>query len=133
MIKEPVWINHEVVTAIHQRQIAEHGGIDGIRDKALLESALSKPLNRYSYDNPPPSIAQMAASYAYGIIKNHPFIDGNKRTSFVICMLFLQLNGLKCNAAKEDTYKVFISLASGGISEEEFAAWIAANSQPTFL
>lgn len=127
MTKEPVWINHDVVLAIHKRQIAEHGGSDAIRDKDLLESALGKPKNLYYYEKPKPSIAQMAASYAYGIAKNHPFIDGNKRTAFVVCMLFLQLNNLKINASQEDKYRIFLGLADGSISEEMLSNWISTS------
>lgn len=131
MAKEPIWVRSDVVLAIHRRQIAEHGGLDGIRDTAMLESALGKPKNLYSYGNPPPSITAMAASYAYGIAKNHPFLDGNKRTAFVVCMLFLQLNGVKLNASQEDKYQIFMNLAAGKLSEAELALWLTNNSAST--
>ena len=124
---EPIWILDEAVTAIHRRQIAEHGGIDGIRDAALLESALSKPLNLYHYASPKPSLAQLAASYAYGIARNHAFLDGNKRTAFVICRLFLKLNGKNLSASSADKYQTFIKLAAGELTEEELAAWIESH------
>ncbi len=127
MNNKPVWVQDDVVLAIHRRQIAEHGGLDGIRDKTLLESALQKPKNLYAYGEPPPSVAAMAASYAYGIIKNHPFLDGNKRTAFVVCVLFLQLNGLKLDVSQKDKYETFISLASGSLSEKDLTIWISNN------
>ena len=88
---EPVWIELPLVLAIHNRQLAEHGGSEGIRDQGLLESALFRPLNLLNYGNP--SIFELAAAYGYGITKNHPFIDGNKRTSYVVMRTFLKLNG----------------------------------------
>lgn len=124
MVQEPQWLREDVVLAIHRRQIAEHGGMDGIRDKALLESALNKPRNLYMYESPAPSITTIAASYAYGIIKNHPFIDGNKRTAFVICLVFLELNGYTLQATGRDKYETIIRLASGTIQEAEFAKWL---------
>lgn len=126
-MSEPIWILDEAVTAIHRRQIAEHGGIDGIRDAALLESALSKPLNLYHYASPKPSLAQLAASYAYGIARNHAFLDGNKRTAFVICRLFLKLNGKNLSASSAEKYQAFIKLAAGELTEEKLANWIEAH------
>jgi death-on-curing protein len=127
MINEPVWVLNDVVIAIHRRQISEHGGLDGIRDSGLLESALGNPQNLYHYGEPKPSIAQMAASYAYGIARNHPFLDGNKRTAFVVCELFLGLNGLKLKAGMLEKYNTFISLADGTISEAKLVEWIIKN------
>jgi len=127
MINEPVWVLNDVVIAIHRRQIAEHGGLDGIRDKGLLESALGNPKNLHHYGEPKPSVAQIAASYAYGIARNHPFLDGNKRTAFVVCELFLGLNGAKLNADMHEKYNMFISLAEGKTSEAQLAEWIATN------
>jgi len=127
MKNEPVWIRDDVVFAIHRRQIAEHGGLDGIRDESLLKSALGKPRNMYIYGEPLPSIAALAASYAYGIIKNHPFIDGNKRTAFVVCLLFLQLNGIILRSGQKEKYEIFLHLAEGKVSESDFAEWIEEN------
>jgi death-on-curing protein len=126
MDKEPEWVKEEVVLALHRRQIAEHGGLEGIRDKTPLESALNKPKNLYNYGHSP-SIAELAASYAYGIVNNHPFIDGNKRTGFVVCLLFLQLNGCTLATTSLEKYHIFMALAAGDLTEMLLAKWIEAN------
>jgi death-on-curing protein len=123
-MSEPVWIRDDVVRAIHLRQLAEHGGAEGIRDPGLLESALAKPRNLLAYCEPEPDIAGLAASYAFGIIRNHPFVDGNKRTGFVVCRVYLRLNGYDIDASPEDKYVVFLKLAEGRLSEQELAEWI---------
>jgi len=123
-MSEPVWIRPDIVRAVHLRQLAEHGGGVGVRDEGLLSSALDRPKNLYGYGNPPPSLPEIAASYAYGIARNHPFIDGNKRTAFIVCRLFLKLNGADINAPQEDKYFIFLKLAAGEITEEELALWI---------
>jgi len=123
--KEPTWVRLDAVLAIHRRQLSEHGGLDGIRDQGMLESALRRPTNKYSYESPKPSLAQLAAAYAFGIAKNHPFIDGNKRTAFVVCELFLRLNKQGLEASAEAKYIIFLSLADGTLSEEALAQWIA--------
>jgi death-on-curing protein len=122
-----VWIRKDVVLAVHRRQIAEHGGVDGVRDSGLLESALSKPENLFHYENPRPDIALLAASYAYGVVRNHPFIDGNKRTALVVCMLFLKLNGVELIASGEEKYQIFMELAAGGLTEKSLSEWIRAH------
>jgi death on curing protein len=121
---EPTWILDKAVEAIHLRQIAEHGGSPGIRDKGLLSSALARPKNLFAYGNPKPDIALLAASYAFGIIKNHPFIDGNKRTAYVVCLTFLSRNRNSLTATEADKYIAFLSVAEGSMGEEELAAWI---------
>ena len=123
--KEPPWVRLDAVLAIHRRQLSEHGGLDGIRDQGMLESALGRPTNKYSYESPKPSLAQLAAAYAFGIANNHPFIDGNKRTAFVVCELFLRLNKQGIEASAEGKYIIFLSLADGTLSEEALAQWIA--------
>ena len=125
--KEPTWVRLDAVLAIHRRQLSEHGGLDGIRDQEMLESALGRPTNKYSYESPKPSLAQLAAAYAFGIAKNHPFIDGNKRTAFVVCELFLRLNKQGLEASAEGKYIIFLSLADGTLSEEALAQWIAGH------
>ena len=124
-MSEPIWIKDDVVLAIHRRQLSEHGGGDGVRDSGLLDSALNKPKNLYHYKNPKPDLAALAASYAYGIARNHPFIDGNKRTAFVVCRLFLKLNGVNLTASQEEKYNIFLRLAAGGLSEQELTNWIS--------
>lgn len=126
-MKEPVWIDDLLVAALHRRQLAEHGGADGIRDAGLLESALNRPKQLFHYGDPPPDIAALAAAYAFGVAKNHPFFDGNKRTSCVIYELFLELNGYRLNAVETEEYQIFIALASGDLSEEGLANWIRRN------
>ena len=126
-MSEPIWIKDDVVLAIHRRQLAEHGGGDGVRDSSLLDSALNKPKNLYHYSNPEPDLAALAASYAYGIARNHPFIDGNKRTAFVVCRLFLKLNGTNLTASQEEKYNSFLTLAAGNLSEQELANWITSH------
>ena len=123
-MSKPIWIKDDVVLAIHRRQLAEHGGGDGVRDSSLLDSALNKPKNLYHYSNPKSDLAALAASYAYGIARNHPFIDGNKRTAFVVSRLFLKLNGANLTASQEEKYNAYLKLAAGDLSEQELANWI---------
>ena len=118
------WITKEMALAIHSRQMAEHGGQDGIREESLLESALGRPSMKLNYGDPPPDLCELAACYAHGIAKNDPFLDGNKRTAFVVYRLFLKWNGLEMTASREDRYFQMLSLASGEHSEESFAAWL---------
>ena len=113
----------EVVMAIHEEQLAVHGGGVGLRDAGLLESALARPLNRIAYD-PEADVAVLAAAYAFGIARNHPFIDGNKRTAFVAMELCLLLNGCRLVASDEDALMAMLRLAAGEIEEDAFALWI---------
>lgn len=123
MSDEIIWILKDAVIAIHGRQIAEHGGSEGVRDEGLLLSALARPENPYAYgDNP--DLAALAAAYAFGLAKNHPFIDGNKRTSLVVARTFLKINGADISTSQEEKYTTFLKLAEGALSEEELAAWI---------
>jgi death on curing protein len=121
---EIVWLLEETLTAIHHRQIAEHGGSEGLRDEGLLLSALARPQNLLSYCEPAPDLASLAAAYAYGIARNHPFVDGNKRTALVAARTFLILNGVDLKATQDDKVLTFLNLAEGAISEEELADWI---------
>ena len=120
------WIKIDRVLAIHSRQIAEHGGIDGVRDEGLLESALARPQNIAAYE-PDADIARLAAAYSFGIVKNHPFLDGNKRTGYVVMETFLVRNGRTLTTTQEDKYFTFIALAEGTLSEDELADWIRRN------
>jgi len=117
------WLRVDAVLAMHKRQIAEHGGDDGVRDLGLLESALARPQNIHEYE-PDSDIARLAAAYGFGIAKNHPFIDGNKRTPMVATRTFLLLNGFNLHAAPADKYITFLKLAEGSLSEDEFVAWL---------
>jgi death-on-curing protein len=127
-MSERKWILEEAVYAIHQRQISEHGGIDGIRDENLLSSALARPQNLESYSENV-QISQLAASYAFGIAKNHPFLDGNKRTAYVVIRTFLLLNGFDINASQEEKYLTFLKLAEGSLTEHELFEWIKEKSE----
>lgn len=124
---EIIWLLEDAVKAIHQRQIAEHGGTPGLRDEGLLKSALARPHNRLAYSEQYPDFAQLAASYAHGIARNHPFIDGNKRTALIAARTFLLLNGRDFEASQEDKYLTFMRLAEGAISEGQLADWIRQN------
>jgi death-on-curing protein len=119
-----VWLLEETLTAIHHRQIAEHGGSEGLRDEGLLLSALARPQNLLAYGEPAPDLASLAAAHAYGIARNHPFVDGNKRTALVAARTFLILNGVDLKATQDDKVLTFLNLAEGAISEEELADWI---------
>ena len=127
MKDKPVWITEEIVLAIHARQITEHGGSAGIRDKSLLQSALARPQRLYAYGDASPDIAALAASLAYGIAKNHPFVDGNKRTAAVLCELFVVINGSNLEASDEEMLSVFLSLAEGSLEETELANWLRSH------
>ena len=122
------WLRVDAVLAMHRRQIAEHGGDDGVRDIGLLESALARAQNIAAYE-PEADIARLAAAYGFGIAKNHPFIDGNKRTALVATRTFLILNGYTLQASPVDKYTTFLQLAEGSLSEEELTNWIRVNSE----
>ena len=123
MNSEITWVLRDAVIAIHGRQIAEHGGSDGVRDQGLLLSALARPENLYDQsDNP--DLAALAAAYAFGIAKSHPFMDGNKRTALVVARTFLKINGADMSASQDEKYTTFLKLAEGTLSEEELAEWI---------
>jgi len=128
MASEPKWITPAITLALHDRQLAEHGGQTGLRDEGLMLSALARPQQLFSYGDPPPDLCAMAAAYAYGIAKNHPFLDGNKRTAFVVYRLFLKWNGVELKAGKSDRYTTMLTLAAGELSEEDFTIWLRANT-----
>jgi len=119
------WVAKSVVLAIHEQQIAEHGGTQGIRDLGLLESALARPQNLAAYGEP--DLAAMAAAYAFGVARNHPFLDGNKRTSYVATVVFLRLNGLDISADEATRLDVWLSLAAGEMTEEQLTDWIRSH------
>ena len=117
------WVRLDTVLALHKRQIAEHGGGEGVRDLGLLESALARPQNLHAYE-PETDLASLAAAYAFGIAKNHAFVDGNKRTALVVMRTFLILNGSDINASQEDKYLTILNLADGSLAEADLAEWI---------
>jgi death-on-curing protein len=122
------WLNKTVVLAMHARQLAEHGGGEGVRDEGLLESALQRPMNKAAYGDP--DVFDLAAAYAYVIARNHPFVDGNKRTALVASRTFLLINGFQINATKEDRLKTFLALAAGDLEEEQLAKWFRTYGVP---
>jgi death on curing protein len=122
--KNVIWVREDVVLAVHPRQLAEHGGGEGLRDEGLLQSALARPQNLLAYSAPSPDLASLAAAYAYGIARNHPFVDGNKRTALIVARLFLLLNGMDLVATQEEKYSTFLALAAGELSEENLANWV---------
>jgi death on curing protein len=126
-MKKPVWVLRETVLTLHEQSLAEFGGAAGIRDEGLLDSALGKPENLFAYGKP--TIFNLAASYDFGLVKNHPFIDGNKRAGFIVAVLFLELNGYRFQATEAEAAVRTIALAAGELSEKEFAAWLKENSR----
>lgn len=123
-----VWINETVVWGVHEAQLAEHGGATGVRDAGLLRSALARPQNLAAYGDP--DLADCAAAYGYGVARNHPFIDGNKRTAFVCSELFVELNGARLMADDADCVRIMLAVAAGEIDEAAFAAWLRAHLAP---
>jgi death-on-curing protein len=123
---EIVWIDLPEVLAIHAHQLDEHGGASGLRDSDQLESALARPRQRHAYGAP--DVFDLAAAYTAAIIANHPFVDGNKRTGFVVGVLFLELNGSTLTASETDTTPAVLDLAAGEINEDQFAIWLRTNS-----
>ena len=120
---EPVWVLPELVLAVHQMLLAEHGGLPGVREQTLLDSALARPQQKLAYEDDI-SIFELAASYSYGLARNHPFIDGNKRISLTVAAVFLELNGYSLNATEAEAVLIFQRLAAGTLSESELANWI---------
>lgn len=126
MQNEPNWLRRDVVLAIHEAQIAQHGGTLGIRDESLLESALARPKNAFAYGET--TLAKLGALYALGIIKNHPFIDGNKRVGLVLLETFFELNGVRLSASDEECYSAIDAAAAGIMSEDAFCEWVAGKT-----
>ena len=126
-MKEPIWLNREDCLAIHEMMLAQHGGLAGVRDEGLLESAISKPQHLFAYSSP--TLPEMAASYAAGIVLNHPFLDGNKRTGFLVAAAFLELNGREFTATEESVVEMTLALAGGKVKQAAYAEWLGRNSK----
>jgi len=126
-MSEPIWIEDELALAIHDRLLVEHGGAEGVRDESLLQSALARPRNHMAYATA--DLIEPAAKYTGGIVQNHPFVDGNKRTGFVIGVLFLELNGYRFNASEEAAAQAVIELAAGTMDEKSFCEFLRAHSK----
>lgn len=124
-MSEPVWLTPEIVIAIHEMQLAEHGGPAGIRDMGMLESALGRPQNKFAYSET--DLAVLAAAYGFGVARNHPFIDGNKRTSLLVIYTFLGINDVDFIVPEAEFATIILDLAAGEVSEESLARWIRDN------
>jgi death on curing protein len=123
---EFTFLEEPLVVAVHEAQLTEHGGASGIRDAGLLASALARPLNAAAYEEP--DVARLASLYALGIIRNHPFVDGNKRVGTVLLETFLELNGYTLEAADEELLAVILTVAAHEISDEDFIVWVRAHA-----
>jgi len=128
-VDAPRWISRAVVLALHDEQLAEHGGTPGLRDAGLLESALDRPRNLLAYGEP--DLAALAAAYGFGLIRNHPFVDGNKRVAFIVTETFLALAGREIAANDAECLTVWLALAAGEMSEDELAAWLRPRLEPS--
>jgi death-on-curing protein len=126
-MNEPVWLDRHGVILLQSESLAQHGGSSGIRDAGLLDSALTRPINKWNY-NP---AAELAAAYGFGLARNHLFVDGNKRIAFIATALFLRLNGYRLSSDPLDEIQTMLNLAAGELSEEEFAVWIRNHTQST--
>lgn len=126
-MNEPRWLDRRAILLLHAEALAAHGGITGLRDPSLLDSALNRPINQYLYD-PAADLAQLAAAYGFGLAKNHAFADGNKRIAFIATALFLRSNGYRLVSEPIDEIRTMMSLAAGDLSEQEFAVWLRTHS-----
>ena len=127
-MNEPVWIGLREALAIHERLLALYGGAEGLRDEGLLESALARPQQVYAYGDDP-HLADLSAALTAGVVWNHPFVDGNKRTGFLVAATFLELNGVKFTATEESVVEMTVALAAGELKEAGYADWLEANSR----
>jgi death-on-curing protein len=125
-MREPEWVGVETALAIHEEQIGEHGGGEGVRDRGLLESAMARPRNAWGYGVT--DLCTLAAALGHGIARNHPFVDGNKRTAFVVVETFLILNGAELGASDAESVVAMLDLAAGEMTEDEFADWLRAHT-----
>lgn len=126
-MSEPVWLLRSVIDAVHEMQLAEHGGASGVRDENLLESALARPVNAYAFGET--DFCSLATGYAFGIARNHPYVDGNKRTAFLAAYVFLSINGLDITAEEVSATMAVLKLAEGESDENDFATWLRSNTK----
>ncbi len=130
-MKQPTWVLRDAVVAVQEQLLAAFGGASGIRDAGLLESALARPEKRFAYERSAVSVFDLAAAYAFGLAKNHPFVDGNKRIAFATAVMFLELNGYRFEAGEADAVIRTLALSAGELKEHEYAQWLKANSKRT--
>ncbi len=130
-MKPPVWVLRDAVVAVQEQLLAAFGGASGIRDAGLLESALARPENRFAYERSAVKVFDLAAAYAFGLAKNHPFVDGNKRIALATAVVFLELNGYRFEAGEAEAVIRTLALAAGELKENEYAQWLKANSKRT--
>jgi death-on-curing protein len=124
-MSEPFWLTRQIIVAIHDEQLAIHGGASGLRDEGMLESALDRPKNKWSYENA--GLAELAAADAFAVARNHPFVDGNKRTSLLALYTFLGVNGIEFDVPEAEAAAMILSLAAGEVNEEGLTRWIRDN------
>jgi death-on-curing protein len=129
-MQEPLWMEATDAVIAHDLELAAHGGSTGVRDTGLLKSALARPKNILTYATAEPSLATLAAAYAFGISSNHPFVDGNKRTALLVSFAFLDVNGLEVTASQEEAFLTIFGLAAGEITEDQLALWFERNTAP---
>jgi death-on-curing protein len=129
-MSEPIWLDRQSVVLLQAESLAQHGGSSGVRDAGLLDSALMRPMNNWNY-NSEADLAALAAAYGFGLARNHPFVDGNKRIAFIATALFLRLNGYRLSSNPLDEIQTMLSLAAGELSEEDFAVWIRNHTKST--
>jgi death on curing protein len=127
-VKEPVWLERDLVIEMQVQLIQEHGGMRGLRDESLLDAALARPLNRFAYGTP--DIFELAAAYAFALAKTHAFVDGNKRIALAAADVFLQYNGYELIAEEAEAVAAFLDLAAGALTEEQLAGWFRTNAAP---
>jgi death-on-curing protein len=126
-VKQPQWVLRETILALQERLLAEFGGLSGLRDEGLLESAVNRPRHRFLYDKP--DLFELAAAYAFGLVRNHPFVDGNKRIGFAAAIVFLEVNGVEFHADEADAALQTLALAAHEQDEHGYAEWLEANSR----
>ena len=126
-MNEPIWLDSQALYVLHNQLLARFGGLEGIRDEGLLESALYRPIQKFQFE-PKSTLPELAASYSYEIARNHPFFDGNKRSAMLAAIVFLEINGMKFHATEEEAVLENLALAAGERTEEDYASWLTRNS-----